>query len=137
MIPLKGEKAISPGQRPGCCCSRDLGPERAKAIIQLLASMLLPFQGANPNVHRPRALPWAGCLLAFASRWSATFGSGRYFSNSLPDTNNLVLNIYLSRMVKTPKVSPLSNRGVRARRVPPVRSAQASHPGGVPEQQDM
>ena len=27
--------------------------------------MLLPFQGANPNLHRPRALPWAGCLLAF------------------------------------------------------------------------
>ena len=27
--------------------------------------MLLPFQGANPNFHRPRALPWAGCLLAF------------------------------------------------------------------------
>ena len=27
--------------------------------------MLLPFQGANPNIHRPRALPWAGCLLAF------------------------------------------------------------------------
>ena len=46
----------------------------------------------------------------------------------------LVLKIYLSRMVKTPKVSPLSNRGVRARRVPPVRSTQASHPGGVPEQ---
>ena len=65
LIPLKGDKAISPGQRPGCCCSRDLRPERAKAIIQLLASMLLPFQGANPNVHRPRALPWAGCLLAF------------------------------------------------------------------------
>ena len=37
-------------------------------------------------------------------------------------------------MVKTPKVSPLSNRGVRARRVPPVRNSQASHPGGVPEQ---
>ena len=37
-------------------------------------------------------------------------------------------------MVKTPKVSPLCNRGVRAKRVPPVRSAQASHPGGVPEQ---
>ena len=37
-------------------------------------------------------------------------------------------------MVKTPKVSPLSNRGVRARRVPPVKIAQASHPGGVPEQ---
>ena len=49
----------------------------------------------------------------------------------------LVLNIYLSRMVKTPKVSPLSNRGVRARRVPPVRSAQASHPGGVPKQQGL
>ena len=27
--------------------------------------MLLPFQGATPNIHRPRALPWAGCLLAF------------------------------------------------------------------------
>ena len=27
--------------------------------------MLLPFLGANPNFHRPRALPWAGCLLAF------------------------------------------------------------------------
>ena len=27
--------------------------------------MLLPLQGANPNIHRPRALPWAGCLLAF------------------------------------------------------------------------
>ena len=27
--------------------------------------MLLPFQGANPNIHSPRALPWAGCLLAF------------------------------------------------------------------------
>ena len=27
--------------------------------------MLLPFQGASPNIHRPRALPWAGCLLAF------------------------------------------------------------------------
>ena len=40
-------------------------------------------------------------------------------------------------MVKTPKVSPLSNRGVRARRVPPVKSAQASHPGGVPEQRGM
>ncbi len=65
MIPLKGDKAISPGQRPGCCCSRDLRPERAKAIIQVWASKLLPFQGANPNVHRPRALPWAGCLLAF------------------------------------------------------------------------
>ena len=46
----------------------------------------------------------------------------------------LVLNIYLSRMVKTPKVSPFSNWGVRARRVPPVRSAQALHPGRVPEQ---
>ena len=40
-------------------------------------------------------------------------------------------------MVKTPKVSPFSNRGVRARRVPPGRSAQALHPGGVPEQQGM
>ena len=37
-------------------------------------------------------------------------------------------------MVKTPKVSPLSNRGVQAKRVPPVRSAQAPHPGRVPEQ---
>ena len=27
--------------------------------------MLLPLQGANPNIHRPRALPWARCLLAF------------------------------------------------------------------------
>ena len=27
--------------------------------------MLLPLQGANPNIHRPRALPWAVCLLAF------------------------------------------------------------------------
>ena len=27
--------------------------------------MLLPLQGANPNIHIPRALPWAGCLLAF------------------------------------------------------------------------
>ena len=27
--------------------------------------MLLPFQGANPNIYIPRALPWAGCLLAF------------------------------------------------------------------------
>ena len=27
--------------------------------------MLLPLQGANPNVHIPRALPWARCLLAF------------------------------------------------------------------------
>ena len=27
--------------------------------------MLLPLQGANPNIHSPRALPWAGCLLAF------------------------------------------------------------------------
>ncbi len=27
--------------------------------------MLLPLQSANPNIHRPRALPWAGCLLAF------------------------------------------------------------------------
>ena len=51
--------------------------------------MLLPLQGANPNIHRPRALPWAGCLLAFASRWSATFGSGLYFSKTLPDTNNM------------------------------------------------
>ena len=41
------------------------------------------------------------------------------------------------RMLKTPKVSPLSNRAVRAQRVPPVKSAQASHPGGVPEQWDM
>ena len=65
MIPLKGDKAISPGQRPGCCCSRDLRPERAKAIIRVWTAMLLPLQGANPNIHRPRALPWAGCLLAF------------------------------------------------------------------------
>ena len=41
------------------------------------------------------------------------------------------------RMPKTPKVSPLSNRGVRAKRVPPVRNLLASHPGGVPEQQDI
>ena len=27
--------------------------------------MLFPFQGVNPNIHSPRALPWAGCLLAF------------------------------------------------------------------------
>ena len=40
-------------------------------------------------------------------------------------------------MVKTPKVSPLSNRGVRARRVPPVRRTQESHPEGVPEQRGM
>ena len=49
----------------------------------------------------------------------------------------LVLKIYQIWLVKTPKVSPLSNRGVRARRVPPVRSTQASHPGGVPEQRGM
>ena len=46
------------------------------------------FQGANPNIYIPRATPWAGRLLAFASRSSATFGSGRYFSKSLPDTNS-------------------------------------------------
>ena len=57
--------------------------------------MLLPLQGANPNIHRPRALPWAGCLLAFASLWSATFGSGRYFAKTLPDTNR----IFTIRMV--------------------------------------
>ena len=40
-------------------------------------------------------------------------------------------------MVKTPKVSPLSNRGVRAKRVPPERKLHKSHPGGVPEQRGM
>ena len=59
--------------------------------------MLLPFQGANPNIHSPRALPWAGCLLAFASRWSATFGWGRYFSKTLPDSNNTLLTLRTAR----------------------------------------
>ena len=40
-------------------------------------------------------------------------------------------------MVKTPKVSPLGYRGVRARRVPPGRCLLESHPGGVPEQRGM
>ena len=43
----------------------------------------------------------------------------------------------LIQKVKTPKVSPLSNRGVRAMRAPSVRSTQEPHPGGVPEQQGM
>ena len=34
--------------------------------------MLLPLQGANPNIHSPRALPWAGCLLAFQAVTSQT-----------------------------------------------------------------
>ena len=43
----------------------------------------------------------------------------------------------LNADVKTPKVSPFSNRGVRVKRVPPVRNLLASHPGGVPEQQGI
>ena len=43
------------------------------------------------------------------------------------------------RVVKTPKVSPLSNRGVRARRVPPVRAHKHRTLEGCPsnEQQEM
>ena len=80
--------------------------------------MLLPFQGANPNIHNPRALPWAGCLLAFASRWSATFGSGRYFSKTLLDSNNILYNVLedvtthsriLSTWTRTSKISRVKN----------------------------
>ena len=63
--PLKGGNSISPGQRPGECCSWGLRPERAKAIIKLWATMLLPLQGAIRTAWNPRALPWAGCWLAF------------------------------------------------------------------------
>ena len=45
-------------------------PESAKAIIRTWNAMLLPFQGANPNIHRPRAMPWAGCLVAIQAATS-------------------------------------------------------------------
>ena len=34
-------------------------------IISVETARLLLLQGANLNVHGPRALPWTGCLLVF------------------------------------------------------------------------
>ena len=43
--------------------------------------MLLPLQGANPNIHRPRALPWASCLLAFQAVTSQKLYRTPIYSN--------------------------------------------------------
>jgi len=48
----KGQKAHSPGQRPGTKATRVIRPERAKALISYI--MLLPLQGANPLVIIPQ-----------------------------------------------------------------------------------
>ena len=52
MIPLKGDKAISPGQRPGCCCSRDLRPEPTVAD-QREAKGKSNYKSLNCNAFAP------------------------------------------------------------------------------------
>ena len=46
----KGQRAPSPGQRPGECRHRGMRPERAKAMNVSYLSLLLPFQGAMYNL---------------------------------------------------------------------------------------
>ena len=54
---LKGQQAISPGQRPGYGVGVPPSPCKGQKLCFLL--WLLPFQGGVLNVLSPRALPWA------------------------------------------------------------------------------
>ena len=58
----KGQKANSPGHRPGY---KDAVRFALKGQKPCLVFMLLPLQGAGCTPHYPGALPWAGSLLAF------------------------------------------------------------------------
>jgi len=53
---LKGQQAISPGQRPGY---RECAAIALKGHKLCFLLWLLPFQGGVLNVLSPRALPWA------------------------------------------------------------------------------
>ena len=59
---LKGQKALSPGHRPGY---QQMPTFALKGQKPYESDMLLPFQGEGCVPHQPRAMPWAGCLLAF------------------------------------------------------------------------
>ena len=54
---LKGQKAASPGQRPGCRLQATFSPCKGKSSM---IQMLMPLQGdITLNVPIPRAMPWA------------------------------------------------------------------------------
>ena len=59
---LKGQKATSPGHRPGYeeCVTTALQGQKLLYVITLL-----PLQGEETSRPPPRAMPWATCLLAF------------------------------------------------------------------------
>ena len=59
---LKGQKAHSPGQRPGYSEQTIYVKERAKALLPVRAFALA---GRGIRHLSPRALPWAMGLLAF------------------------------------------------------------------------
>ena len=65
-VGLKGQKANSPGHRPGyrgCTVPPCKGKRMSRR--RRLRPRLLPFQGDDNPAFIPRALPWADCLLAF------------------------------------------------------------------------
>ena len=65
----KGQKANSPGHRPGY---KDVIRFALKGQKHLLCiQKLLPFQGVSCELHLPRALPWAVSLLAFQAVYTS------------------------------------------------------------------
>lgn len=56
--------------------------------------MLLPLQGASPNVHPPRALPWAGCLMAFQAVTSHKVHKTPIKKSHSPPHEAYTFNIY-------------------------------------------
>ena len=68
---LKGQKALSPGHRPGYKDMGRLALKGQKLYLLHYASALSGRLGYES--HLPRAMPWAECFLAFQAVSSENF----------------------------------------------------------------
>ena len=84
MIPLKGDKAISPGQRPGCCCSRVLRPEKGKSNYMNPNFNAFALSGRQPKRSYTQGVALGWMLIGL---------SGRYFSKVYRTTIKLYLSL--------------------------------------------
>ena len=69
---LKGQKALSPGHRPGY---QQMPTFALKGQKPYESDMLLPFQGEVDITVLPRALPWAMGILPLRGALSGTCGT--------------------------------------------------------------
>ena len=89
--PRRGNELLAQGIALGIDGEVNLRPVRAKAPHH---QMLLPFQGVAVATCIPRALPWAGGLLAFQAVPTVSSDAGRASLQMFLSVFQKMINLY-------------------------------------------